>query len=70
MNLFIKTPGSSGDNISLHSPYRARHVRDHYRAAASCSINAGQVIEVRLPDIEGKDIVTRRQSAELARSLR
>lgn len=22
----------------------------------SCSINAGQVIEVRLPDIEGKDI--------------
>ncbi len=37
-------------------------------APQSQFINAGQVIEVRLPDIEGKDTPSpRRQSAELAR---
>ncbi|AKQ37293.1 hypothetical protein AC247_18140 [Salmonella enterica subsp. enterica serovar Ouakam] len=58
MNLYLsKTPGSSGDNISPAVPPVA-HVTmsGTITVPQSCSINAGQVIEVRLPDIEGKDI--------------
>ncbi|MDI4746069.1 nucleoid-associated protein, partial [Salmonella enterica subsp. enterica serovar Kentucky] len=35
----------------------------------SCSINAGQVIEVRLPDIEGKDIFSRAATGRLRDEL-
>lgn len=58
MNLYLsKTPGSSGDNIPPSVPPMA-HVTmsGTITVPQSCSINAGQVIEVRLPDIEGKDI--------------
>ncbi|EJR2985093.1 fimbrial protein [Salmonella enterica] len=58
MNLYLsKTPGSSGDNIPPSIPPIA-HVTmsGTITVPQSCSINAGQVIEVRLPDIEGKDI--------------
>ncbi|POP42000.1 fimbrial protein StiH [Superficieibacter electus] len=58
MNLYLsKVPVSSGDNIPPAVPPLA-HVTmsGTITVPQSCSINAGQIIDVRLPDIIGKDI--------------
>lgn len=58
VNLYIsKSASSSGDNIPPGVPPVSRvTISGTITVPQSCSINAGQIIEVKLPDILGKDI--------------
>ena len=58
VNLYLsKASGSGGDNVPPAVPPVA-HVTmsGTITVPQSCSINAGQIIDVRLPEIQGKDI--------------
>lgn len=58
VNLYLsKSATGSGDNVPPGVPPVARvTLSGTITVPQSCSINAGQIIEVKLPDIQGKDI--------------